>query len=231
VVELAGMDHANILAGDGEDEPPHSPTSPAPAGFGVSPVFSYMNPKLTTRLSNSGRGMFAVEPVKKDEILIIWAGKVVHLSEVLTRSPAERDHILQVDEEHYQVPFWPGYDEPANYVNHSCNPTAGFRNSPITLCAIVDIPAGAEITFDYAMSECIEHLDGNCDWRCRCGEALCRGYFTGGDWKRPELWERYGNYFSPYLITKIKKLQEGQRAKPSITNAGQATATAIIVPA
>jgi hypothetical protein len=25
----------------------------------------------------------------------------------------------------------------------------------------------------------------------------------GSDWKRPELWERYGAYFSPYLRRKI----------------------------
>lgn len=70
-----------------------------------------------------------------------------------------------------------------------------------------EIAVGDEITFDYAMCECIEHLTGNCDWECKCGTPTCRGMFTGADWRRPELWERYGNYFSPYLLRKINYLR------------------------
>lgn len=70
-----------------------------------------------------------------------------------------------------------------------------------------EIAVGSEITFDYAMCECIEHLTGNCDWECKCGAATCRGMFTGADWRRTELWERYGNYFSPYLLRKINYLK------------------------
>jgi hypothetical protein len=70
-----------------------------------------------------------------------------------------------------------------------------------------EIAVGQEITFDYAMCECIEHLTGNCDWECKCGTPNCRGMFTGADWKRADLWERYGNYFSPYLLKKINYLK------------------------
>lgn len=99
------------------------------------------------------------------------------------------------------------YTEPADYTNHSCDPNAGFGGSPVTLVAMKEIAVGVEITFDYAMCECIEHLTGNCDWECKCGTATCRGMFTGADWRRPELWERYGNYFSPYLLRKINYLR------------------------
>ena len=99
------------------------------------------------------------------------------------------------------------YTEPADYTNHSCDPNAGFGGSPVTLVAMREIAVGEEITFDYAMCECIEHLTGNCDWECKCGTPHCRGMFTGSDWRRPELWERYGNYFSPYLLKKINYLK------------------------
>lgn len=99
------------------------------------------------------------------------------------------------------------YTEPADYTNHSCDPNAGFGGSPVSLVAMKDIQVGQEITFDYAMCECIEHLTGNCDWECKCGASTCRGMFTGADWKRPELWERYGNYFSPYLLKKVNALK------------------------
>jgi hypothetical protein len=81
-----------------------------------------------------------------------------------------------------------------------------------------EIPVGEEITFDYAMCECIEHLTGNCDWECQCGKPHCRGMFTGADWKRPELWERYGNYFSPYLLKKINYLRSLSSATPATTS-------------
>jgi hypothetical protein len=54
------------------------------------------------------------------------AGKVVHLNDVLAMDPSERLYILQIDEELFQVPFWPGYNEPADFINHSCDPNAGF---------------------------------------------------------------------------------------------------------
>ena len=110
------------------------------------------------------------------------------------------------------------YTEPADYTNHSCDPNAGFGGSPVTLVAMREIPVGEEITFDYAMCECIEHLTGNCDWECQCGKPHCRGMFTGADWKRPELWERYGNYFSPYLLKKINYLRSLSSATPATTS-------------
>lgn len=39
---------------------------------------------------------------------------------------------------------------------------------------------------------------------CRCGTASCRGTVDGRDWRRPELQERFGSYFSTYLLQKIE---------------------------
>jgi hypothetical protein len=182
------------------------------------PAFSYLSPKIVLKRLPYGIGMFAAEVINKDELLIGWAGKVVHLKEVLALSDDERGHILQIDDYLFQIPFWPDYTEPADYTNHSCDPNAGFGGSPVTLVAMREIPVGEEITFDYAMCECIEHLTGNCDWECQCGKPHCRGMFTGADWKRPELWERYGNYFSPYLLKKINYLRSLSSATPATTS-------------
>jgi SET domain-containing protein len=42
-----------------------------------------------------------------------------------------------------------------------------------------DIPAGAELTIDYAM------IDGHADERmaCSCGAPECRKIITGNDWR------------------------------------------------
>jgi len=95
----------------------------------------------------------------------------------------------------------------------------------VTLVAMREIPVGSEITFDYAMCECIEHLTGNCDWECKCGASNCRGLFTGADWKRPELWDKYGHYFSPYLLKKINYLK-AQAGLPVPTSIVPTPATA-----
>jgi len=172
-----------------------------------NPAFSYVNHKLKVKKTSGGLGLFATTFIPKDELLVYWAGKIVHVQEVLAMRESERTYILQVEEELFQVPFWAGYNEPADFVNHSCDPTAGFRNSPVCLVAMRDLKVGEEVTFDYAMAECIENIPGNDGFDCCCGTQFCRGKFMGKDWKRPELWARYGKYFSPYLYEKIRKLQ------------------------
>jgi len=172
--------------------------------FSVSPTFSYVNPKIALRRSSAGVGMFANHPLREGDVLIVWSGKVVHLSQVYAMKESDRHYILQIDDELFQIPPWKGFNEPADFTNHSCDPNAGFKNSPITLGAMRDIAPGEEITFDYAMCESIDGLKGN-EFECSCGTRYCRGMFTGHDWKNPELWTRYGNHFSPYLRAKIAK--------------------------
>jgi SET domain-containing protein len=175
--------------------------------FSSPPSFSYVNPKVVLNRSSTGRGLFASVALYKDEVLISWSGKIVHLNEVLRMKESERTYILQIDEELFQVPPWKGYNEPADFTNHSCDPNAGFKYSPITLVAMRDIAPGEEVTFDYSMCECVNGLKGN-EFVCSCGSPHCRGMFTGNDWKIPDLWNRYGDYFSPYLRDKIKKYRE-----------------------
>ena len=70
-----------------------------------------------------------------------------------------------------------------------------------------DIAAGEEITFDYAMSDVTDYDEFQCD----CGTPNCRGMFRGSDWRRPELWERYAGYFSPYIQRRIERLERGEQ--------------------
>jgi len=102
----------------------------------------------------------------------------------------------------FSVPLQPS--EPADYVNHSCQPNAGLSGQ-IVLLALRDIAAGEEVCYDYATSDsCPYH-----EFECACGSPQCRGWVTGSDWKRPELWERYADYVSPYLQRRIALLKQG----------------------
>jgi hypothetical protein len=64
-----------------------------------------------------------------------------------------------------------------------------------------DIPAGSELTIDYAM------IDGDPDERmeCSCGATTCRGTITGNDWRLPDLQQRYAGYFSRYLEERFER--------------------------
>ena len=107
-----------------------------------------------------------------------------------------QQHSLQVEEDLYLVPD--AVDEPADFVNHACEPNA-VLSGQITLVARRDIEIDEEICFDYAMSD-----GGPYDeFECACGAPNCRGKITGNDWQRPELWERYAGHFSPYLQRRI----------------------------
>ena len=95
--------------------------------------------------------------------------------------------------------------EPADYVNHSCEPNLGLRGQ-ISLVALRDIQANEEVCFDYAMTDSTPYDE----FECHCGLPTCRGTITGNDWKRPELWAKYAGYFSPYLQRRIDRLAQEQ---------------------
>jgi hypothetical protein len=166
---------------------------------------AFLSPKLEARphRHKGGFGVFAKSLIHAEEVLVVWGGDVV-LAEKFVELPAYvQQHSLQVEENLYLVPN--GVDEPADFVNHSCEPNAGMRGQ-IVIVALRDIEAGEEICYDYATSD-----GGPYDeFDCACGAPSCRGKITGQDWKRPELWERYAGHFSPYLQRRIDRLKSKQ---------------------
>jgi hypothetical protein len=60
---------------------------------------------------------------------------------------------------------------PDDFLNHSCDPNAGFLDGELILHALRDIGAGEEICWDYSTSI------SEPGWRtdCQCGSPRCRG--------------------------------------------------------
>ena len=52
--------------------------------------------------------MYTVAKIKKNETLVVWSGKVVHIDDVLKMPDDERTYILQIDDQLYQIPPWKG---------------------------------------------------------------------------------------------------------------------------
>jgi SET domain-containing protein len=161
---------------------------------------SWFSPKTEKRASPiQGRGLFARDAISAGEIVAVKGGAIMDAASFARVrekvSPAE----IQIEDGLYIVPR-SVEDVEGNILclNHSCNPNVGVRGQ-ITFVAMRDIPAGAELTIDYAM------IDGDPaeGMACSCGARECRKVITGSDWRRPELHRRYAGYFSRYLHDRI----------------------------
>lgn len=159
---------------------------------------SYLSAKLQARPKTEGNGIFAREPLKKDELLAVFGGTVYEWTAFTTLPERERSLSLQVEENLFLVPEKIGAGD---YVNHSCDPNAGLSGQ-IALVAMREIQPGEEVCFDYAMSDTTPYDE----FDCQCGAANCRGRVTGNDWRIRALQQRYAGYFTPYVQRRIGAL-------------------------
>jgi len=165
---------------------------------------SYLSPKAAvTKSPIHGKGLFAIRPIKKGEIVAIKGGYIFD-SRTLRKTeesvgPAE----IQVADGLY-IGLYSRRQKRGGMIfsNHSCEPTIGVKGQ-IIFVAMRDIKTGEELTHDWATTD-----DGNYKLKCKCGAATCRKVITGKDWKRKDLQKKYRGYMSWYLEEKIK------RAKP-----------------
>ena len=147
-----------------------------------------------------GRGLFAVEPIKRGEIVCIKGGHIFDrktLQQVAdTLGPAE----IQIGEDLFIGPLTEQEREGSMiFSNHSCEPNIGVQGQ-IVFVALRDIATDEELTHDWATTD-----DDTYEMECRCGAASCRKIITGQDWRRKELQQKYSGYISWYLIEKIRE--------------------------
>jgi SET domain-containing protein len=175
------------------------------------PHSCYVSPKLEVRQApGKGNGLFAREPIRKGELLLVMGGDIITPEQLATLS---HTYSIQVEDDLYIAPIG---EQRAYKINHSCNPTAGPVGQ-ITFVALRDIAPNEEVCYDYAMTD-----GGPYDeFECHCGTPTCRGKVTGNDWMLPELWARYGGHFTPYLQRRIDQLQ-AERANSRVKENGRA---------
>lgn len=165
---------------------------------------TWRSPKIEVRNDTlAGRGVVAIQDINKGEIVAIKAGHIITREQIEQATADAGDLALQIDDDFYISPTTPDEVEDMSvFINHSCDPNIGFRGQ-VVYVAVRDIKAGEELCHDYSMERSDDYvLD------CHCGSSLCRGRITGNDWQLPELQERYGEYFSIYLLNKIKEIKQ-----------------------
>ena len=148
----------------------------------------------------SGKGLFAIEDIKKNEIIADYTGG---FGDYVNSKTADElyekgwDHMIQVGDDLFFAATKEGDFEEADFINHSCNPNCGIKDK-LRIVAMRDIRTGEEVTIDYAMMESSDY-----SFNCNCGSKNCRRLITGNDWRIKELQRSYNGYFSDYLQKKI----------------------------
>jgi hypothetical protein len=83
-------------------------------------------------------------------------------------------------------------------------------STPTPKPPVATSPPGEELTNDYATSTGIAEFRMD----CACGSSLCRGTVTGTDWQRLDLQQRYGDHWTPGLLTLIRASQRPTVPRP-----------------
>ena len=160
----------------------------------------FLTPKARPMATpGTGFGSVASEPIAAGEVVAAFGGRCVTRDEFDLLPVSQQVRSLQIDEQLFLAGA--PEPEPADFINHSCDPNCALSGSVI-LIAARDIEAGEELSYDYATSDGSDYDE----FECSCGSAACRGKITGHDWMLPELQLRYRGSFSPYLARRIAAL-------------------------
>jgi uncharacterized protein len=159
-------------------------------------VSSYISPKAVKGRASEieGRGLVAVAPIAAGEVVAIKGGHIMDTATLKALPGRLQNSDVQIADGFHLAALEEAEYEPVMlFLNHSCEPNVGFAGN-IVLVAMRDVAAGEELTTDYALFD-----DADGEMECRCGTPSCRRVISGRDWRRPDLQQRYGDYFSWYL--------------------------------
>ena len=144
-----------------------------------------------------GTGIFANRNFHKGEFIATLKGRLVHR---VYKRPAEyRDDETWVP---IALNWWIEPIFPMLYLNHSCNPSAGFK-TPRRLYAIRDIHSGEEITADYSTIEYVPF------WKisCTCDVKECRKTIRSVQFLPKPIYQRH----LPYIPRFLRKVYHSSR--------------------
>lgn len=106
------------------------------------PGFSWMSPKVEVRDTGSyGKGLFAKQDIRKGELLSAFGGYFITRLEEELLPEDFNDTGIQISEELVLTTIDRAELEPADFINHSCSPNAGFMGQ-IFMVAMQKIQGG-----------------------------------------------------------------------------------------
>jgi hypothetical protein len=174
----------------------------------TKPTANHLSPKLTVRLCSDkpGQGVFAVETVEVGEVVAVWGGRIVPEETAASLPPQTRRYVVQVEDDQYLAPL--DRVDPAELINHCCQPNCGLKGQ-IALVALRRIEPGEEITFDYATTDSSAFLE----FECACVKKPCRARVRADDWQLADVQAANHGHFSPYLQRRIDAAKKRSAAE------------------
>lgn len=151
----------------------------------------------------NGMGVMAGEDIKKGEIIRKITGEVKFFSVKNKEDSLSYPNWIGIGKDRWIDP-----DHPHQYLNHSCEPTAGINNK-MELVALRDIKEGEEINVDYSI------IEGDDLWEmpCACNTKKCRKIIKSVVDLSEETFKSYlpnvPKYFQKIYLSKHKKLKHG----------------------
>lgn len=128
-----------------------------------------------------GHGVFATQAIPRGTYIGEYTGEYLTEAEVNRRYDADTagrasTFLFQVTDDLYIDAEREGGE--MRHMNHSCDPNCetDVVGTRVVILAITTIPAGQELTYDYALELEEDPLPGwERQYACRCGSARCRG--------------------------------------------------------
>lgn len=129
------------------------------------PVDNY--PKVVVKKSFAGKGIFALEEIKRGKKILQYIGRKITTEEA---DDKPNRYIFEIDEK-WSLDGSPFYNT-ARYFNHSCKPNAESimeGDDRIFISARKKILPGEEITFDYGKEYINDYIKKG---GCKCSECI-----------------------------------------------------------
>lgn len=150
------------------------------------------NPWFRLRRSRiQGTGAFARVDIPKGTRIIEYVGEHITNAEADRRYPDDdrnlRHHTFLFTLNQRTIIDAAHHGNAARFINHSCDPNcdAVIERGHIWIFAVQDIPAGAELAYDYQFAHEPEYTEQDLAfYACRCGSANCRGTIVKIDRRR-----------------------------------------------
>lgn len=124
--------------------------------------------RLKVKRSKTGLGLYAMEPIKKGTCIIEYTGRVLTTPEHYT---SNSKYLFAVNSR--KTIDGSIRSNTARYINHSCKPNCEIETywGRVYVCAMKNIKAGEELTYDYDTDYFDEHIKPK---GCRCNKCLSR---------------------------------------------------------
>jgi len=132
-----------------------------------------------------GKGVFALQPIGKDELIIEYKGEIIDWDEALRRHPRDPEqpnHTFYFHLEGGDVIDGGVNGNAARWINHACEPNCEAEEDGrrIFIKALRKIKPGEELFFDYRLV-IDERYTAKLkkEYACWCGSKHCRGTMLG----------------------------------------------------